>query len=150
MLRCGLWNNPLWAAVSLTDNSLNLLWVDSTLSGSSGVIGKIFHSLYQSSWTSGLLRCGLWNDPLWAAVFLTDNSLNLLGVDSTLSGSSGAIGKFFHSTYGFSWGFLRCGLWNIQLWVAVCLSDRSLNLLWVDSTLSGSSGAIGKVFHSLF
>ena len=105
LLRCGLWNTPLWTAVFVI-----VLWVDSTLSGNSRVIGKSFHSISQSNWTSGLLRCGSWNNQLWAAVLSTDNSGNLHWRSFSFS-RRGVIGKlsiqrYFHQ---FNWlsGLLR-------------------------------------------
>ena len=103
------------------------------------------------NWPSGLLRCGLWNVQLFAAVCLTDNALNLLWVNVSLSGKSGVIGKFFHSVHRLNWpsGLLRCDLWNFQLCAAVCLTDDSSNLLWVDVTLLGKSGVMGTFFDSI-
>ena len=89
----------MWSVeYSTLDSSVCVdLWVDSTLSGNSGVIGKSFHSISQSNWTSGLLRCGSWNNPLWAAVFSTDNSGNLHWKSFSFS-RRGVIGKLVGST----------------------------------------------------
>ena len=125
-LRRALENYQFWTTVFVTQDSLNHVWLNVSLFGNAGIVGKFICSItalgntsptrvfvpcspwgisgiippnnrcfyHQVSWPLGLLRCELEYDEFRTSERLTNNSSNPLGVDFSLSGNSGILGRF--------------------------------------------------------